>query len=262
MRKHILYFSLIIPLFFACSESKPQETAVEDAAAQSQMSQIESPESQQIVVVSIPHWDAVEGQMSRYEWSGGNWTEIGEAWPIVVGKAGMAWGKGNQTFTGAEGPIKKEGDKRSPAGIFKLGSAFGYSEAPNWVHMPYIQVVSTTMCIEDGSSNFYNQIIDEGQEQPDWNSTDHMLRKDDLYEWGVFVAHNSPEAEAGKGSCIFLHVWRQNDSGTAGCTAMDKGKMRELIKWLDPSKKPILLQMPENIPEFAESKQKLNLSDV
>ncbi|MEL6255097.1 MAG: L,D-transpeptidase family protein [Bacteroidota bacterium] len=262
MRKHILYFSVIIPLFFACSESKTEEKSPEKAPAQSQMSQIEIPESQQLVVVNVPHWDAVEGQLSRYEWSEDSWKEVGEAWPIVVGKAGMAWGKGNQAFSGAEGPIKKEGDKRSPAGIFLLGSAFGYSEAPNWVNMPYIQVVSTTMCIEDGNSNFYNQIIDEGEHAADWNSTDHMLRKDDLYEWGVFVAHNSPEAEAGKGSCIFLHVWRQNDSGTAGCTAMDKRKMQELIKWMDPTKKPILLQMPANIPEFAQSRSKWNLPDA
>lgn len=262
MRKHILYFSVIIPLFFACSESKPKEEVPNEVEAQSQMSQMEKPESQQLVVVSVAHWDAVEGQMSRYEWSGEAWEEVGKAWPIVVGKSGMAWGKGNETFSDAEGPIKKEGDKRSPAGIFQLGSAFGYSEAPNWVNMPYIQVVSSTMCIEDGNSNYYNQIIDEGEENPDWNSTDHMLRKDDLYEWGVFVAHNSPAAEAGKGSCIFLHVWRKNDSGTAGCTAMDKVNIQDLIKWLDPAKKPILLQMPSNIPEFMESKSKLNLMDA
>ena len=93
MRKHILYFSVIIPLFFACSDSKPQKESVEEEVPQAQMNQIESPESQQIVVVSIPHWDAVEGQLSRYEWSGNGWKEVGTAWPIVVGKSGMAWGK-------------------------------------------------------------------------------------------------------------------------------------------------------------------------
>ena len=86
-----------------------------------------------------------------------------------------------------------------------------------------------------------------------------MLRKDDLYEWGVFVAHNSPEAESGKGSCIFLHVWRKNDSGTAGCTAMDKSRMRELIAWLKPDKQPLLVQMPENIAEWAQVKTEFNL---
>ncbi|MEZ4850769.1 MAG: hypothetical protein R3B93_19570 [Bacteroidia bacterium] len=72
------------------------------------------------------------------------------------------------------------------------------------------------MCIEDGTSAYYNQIIDEEQAQADWNSTDHMLRKDDLYEWGMFVVHNSPQAVNGDGSCIFLHVAEIDGDGTAG----------------------------------------------
>lgn len=258
MMRDILYLFSILALL-ACEapkksmkEALPKEVGLE-------VSEITVPKNQQIVQVSIPDWNSVEGRLMRYEWEEGGWKAVDEGWPIVVGKAGMAWGKGIQEFPNAEGPQKVEGDKRSPAGIFVLGSAFGYADKPDWLEGPYVHVVPTTMCIEDGASQFYNQIIDEKEESPDWNSTDHMLRKDDLYEWGVFVAHNSPEAESGKGSCIFLHVWRQNDSGTAGCTAMDKSRMRELISWLKPDKRPLLLQMPENIPELAQVKKELNL---
>ncbi|MEM6803639.1 MAG: L,D-transpeptidase family protein [Bacteroidota bacterium] len=262
MLKHILYFSLFLALFLACSEVKSNKETQEGEPVQQKVSQMSEPEHQQVVLVSIPDWNAVEGRLMRYEWEGGVWQAQDEGWPIVVGKAGMAWGKGMREFPDAEGPQKVEGDKRSPAGVFILGAAFGYADKPDWLEGPYVHVIPSTMCIEDGESQFYNQIIDEKEESADWNSTDHMLRKDDLYEWGVFVAHNSPEAESGKGSCIFLHVWRRNDSGTAGCTAMDKSRMKELVAWLKPQKRPILLQMPEKAQELNELKRELNLPSL
>lgn len=252
MLKYILGFSVIIPLLFACTETKEGKMGTVEVSSEVVETSTKAPSNQQIVVVQTSDWDAVEGSLRRYEWEADAWKQVGEDWPIVVGKKGMAWGKGIKSFGGAEGPIKKEGDKKSPAGVFVLGSAFGYALDPGGIQVPYIPVVSTTMCIEDGASTSYNQIIDEGSTEADWNSTDHMLRKDDLYEWGVFVAHNSPNAEAGKGSCIFLHVWRQNDSGTAGCTAMEKSNMKELIEWLKPEKAPLLIQMPKSAGELEQ----------
>lgn len=259
MLKYILGFSVIILLLFSCSESNKSQSEKNTSVPVVEKVEVEEPVNKQIVVVQTPDWDEVQGTLSRFSWENGSWKRVGEDWPIVVGKSGMAWGSGMKNFNNTDGPIKKEGDKRSPAGVFLLGSAFGYALDPAGIQVPYIPVVSTTMCIEDGNSSFYNQIIDEVEEQADWNSTDHMLRKDDLYEWGVFVANNSPNAQAGKGSCIFLHVWRQSDSGTAGCTAMEKANMKALIEWLDPAKAPILIQMPTAAEQLSEEMKELSL---
>jgi D-alanyl-D-alanine dipeptidase len=47
----------------------------------------------------------------------------------------------------------------------------------------------------------------------------------------------------GRGSCIFLHIWTGADSHTAGCTAFDEGKLRDVIVWLDPKRQPLLVQL-------------------
>jgi L,D-peptidoglycan transpeptidase YkuD (ErfK/YbiS/YcfS/YnhG family) len=72
-----------------------------------------------------------------------------------------------------------------------------------------------------------------------------MKRGDDLYEYGVWVLYNSNPVSAGNGSCIFIHVWRNEHSGTAGCTAMSKDNILKLIHWLDKKKSPVLLQVVE-----------------
>ena len=81
-----------------------------------------------------------------------------------------------------------------------------------------------------------------------------MLRDDDLYKWGVFVEHNTKPTKPEYGSCIFFHLWRGPGKHTAGCTAMTENNMLDLIKWLDASKEPRLVQLVnEDYPEFAKN---------
>ncbi len=205
----------------------------------------------QVLVVTTSDWDTAEGTLTQYElWESeagdeGEWKQAGEKVPVLIGKNGLGWGIGLEDYRGMEGPVKQEGDLKSPAGIFALGTAFGYAlpEEVGAMDWEYTPVVETTMCIEDTGSVAYNRILDEGTREADWTSTDHMLRDDDLYEWGVFVLHNAQPAVPGGGSCIFLHVWREGGSGTAGCTSMAKGKMKSILDWLDPDLDPVLIQV-------------------
>ncbi len=43
---------------------------------------------------------------------------------------------------------------------------------------------------------------------------------------------------------IFLHLWQAPNRGTAGCTAMGESDMRALMRWLDPTRNPVLIQLP------------------
>ena len=218
---------------------------------------VPSPTFQQLLIVTTPDWNAFQGTLSKYEWDVKGWKKVGESIPIVVGKKGMAWGKGVMDFPQNGGSAKKEGDQRSPAGVFELGTAFGYAKQIEGLKTVYTPISPTTMCIEDRTSSSYNQIIDEAEIPSDWNSTDHMLRDDDLYEWGVFVEHNYDPPVPGGGSCIFLHIWREDNKGTAGCTAMEKSKMREILAWLDSSKNPRLVQVP--LPAYEVLSSSLDL---
>lgn len=210
--------------------------------------------SRQLIVVTTANWNEVNGRLRRYERSetNGVWREIGSAISVVVGRNGMAWGRNGSDdwskLARPNDPVKKEGDGRSPAGIFKLSSAFGYAakEQAGRVKLPYVQATKTLECVDDPQSKNYNRVIERGSvSNPDWNSSEQMRRNDDQYRWGVIVDHNYARPEAGCGSCIFLHIWSGAGKGTAGCTAMESAKMEELLFWLDPQKQPVIVQLPQ-----------------
>src|SRR5262249_32698068 len=52
-------------------------------------------------------------------------------------------------------------DGRSPAGIFSLGSAFGYAPRgqAGEVKLPYVQAVATLECVDDPRSAHYNKSL-------------------------------------------------------------------------------------------------------
>ncbi|MEO1413667.1 MAG: L,D-transpeptidase family protein [Bacteroidota bacterium] len=206
-----------------------------------------APAYQQILLVTTENWDTPKGILRKYGWDADQqkWQIAGAALHVLIGKKGLGWGLGLHDAQGWTGPRKKEGDLKSPAGVFELGTAFGYQVEKPAFDWPYTPVVSTTMCIEDIQSMYYNTILDEGEVTSDWESTDHMLRKDDLYEWGVFVLHNSDTPIPGGGSCIFIHVWREGGKGTAGCTSLDKNELKRLLQWMDPQAQTLLIQVPK-----------------
>ena len=57
---------------------------------------VEIAESRQLILVATSGWGAVDGEMTLYERDSINdqWKAVGEKIPIVVGRNGMAWGKG------------------------------------------------------------------------------------------------------------------------------------------------------------------------
>lgn len=164
----------------------------------------------------------------------------------MLGKNGLGWGLGLLDAKSRVGPRKIEGDNRVPAGIFRLGPAFGYASArsASWIKLHYVPLTKTTEGVDDPGSHYYNQLIDRSKiARVDWRSSEQMRRADDLYKWGVFVAHN-PTAASGAGSCIFLHIWKNPSTPTTGCTAMAEPDLVPLLRWLDPGAQPVLVQMP------------------
>jgi len=208
--------------------------------------------ARQIVVVTTADWASVSGTLQRFERSNPHaaWKAVGQPFPIVVGKTGLAWGNGlvanERLGASANDPIKQEGDGKAPAGVFALGTAFGYEpQALAGSRLPYLHLTSSVECVDDAKSRYYNRIVDrQNISAPDWNSSEHMLRDDELYHWGVAVNHNANPVRPAGGSCIFMHVWRAAGEGTVGCTAMPKEDVEQLIQWLDPAKSPRLVQLP------------------
>jgi zinc D-Ala-D-Ala dipeptidase len=203
-------------------------------------------EAGQAIVVTTNGWDSVDGTLRRFERQSGIWTQIGQAAPVVIGKNGLGWDPETRAggFTAQE--VKREGDGRSPAGVFRLSSEFGFDDSPPDNNMKYLPLTAETECVDDAGSAFYNEIVDRALiPRPDWKSSEKM-REVAQYRLGVVVAYN-PRRVKGAGSCVFMHIWRGVGAGTAGCTAIDQTTIRPIIETLDEKKKPILIQLPDEI---------------
>jgi len=176
---------------------------------------------------------------------GGPWRQQGAAIPVMLGKNGLGWGLGLHGEAG-EGPVKREGDGKAPAGIFRLGPAFGYAPAGTRpLKIAYTQMTDSFECVDDAESFQYNQVLDASRlGGRDWKSAEKMLRPDGEYLLGVMVEHNPAPARPGAGSCIFMHVWRNPGGYTSGCTAMARKDMERVAAWLDAAKSPVLVQLP------------------
>jgi L,D-peptidoglycan transpeptidase YkuD (ErfK/YbiS/YcfS/YnhG family) len=212
---------------------------------------------QQLVVVRTSDWDAVAGTLETYQWNGPRkqWEAALPPIPIVVGQKGLAWGAGLHdpalAVSPPTHPRKREGDRKAPAGVFRIESAYAYSRDAQMAkcQMPLTVVNQTTLCVDDARSGYYNQII--GQDtasRRDWQSAEEMRRADVLYKYGLVVGYNTgPATQAGNGSCIFIHIWSGASKGTMGCTAMTEANLVRLMQWLDPTKRPVLVQAPRAV---------------
>ena len=203
----------------------------------------------QAVVVVSEGWEAVPALLRRYERDTGKgaWRQVGDEVPVVLGRSGLGWGRGlhgeGAPYSREGEPGKREGDGRAPAGVFALGKVFGYeAQELDGVKMPLEVMDKGQVCVDDVKSRHYNHIVLGGEQ--DWDSCEQIHRPDELYRYGVVVEHNMTPTRPGDGSCIFMHVWRGLDIPTAGCTAMEMERIRELVFWLDPARKPVLVQMP------------------
>ena len=150
-----------------------------------------------------------------------------------IGRNGIAWGLG--LLPNRLGRIKKEGDGKSPAGLFTISSAFGYAKEALNKNFAYTPIDKKLLCIDDTNSPFYNRLVTKPHKA---KSYEQMYRSDGLYEYGLVIDHNK-EGKKGAGSCIFLHIMRSDASPTAGCTAIKKASLIRLIKLLEQKKKPL-----------------------
>ena len=208
-------------------------------------------QARQMLLVTTADWDAQDGQLRRYERSsaGAPWHAVGTPANVTVGRSGSAWGVGLHPAQ-ADGPHKREGDGRAPAGAFAIGTAFGYAGRADTA-LPYQPMQAEDWCIDVNGSPLYNRIVNtrEVGAAAVVGSTEPMRRDihadgDERYRWGFVIEHN-PGNVAGGGSCIFAHVWDAPGVPTAGCTAMPEADIRTVLAWLRPQARPVFVLLPQ-----------------
>jgi len=189
-------------------------------------------DARRLLLVTSPGWNNHRARLRLYERLSENddWRAKGAWRAAVIGRSGLAWGWSYQSLRRPGEPVKREGDGRTPAGAHRLGTAFGFEPRPT---MPYLQLKSSTVCVDDPGSRYYNTIIDADQVPNDWTSAEKM-REIEVYKIGFVVDYLSDRASRA-GSCIFAHIWNGPESGTAGCLAAPEAVIENLQKILKPA---------------------------
>jgi L,D-peptidoglycan transpeptidase YkuD (ErfK/YbiS/YcfS/YnhG family) len=162
----------------------------------------------------------------------GDWVDVLPPITSVIGRSGFADPGG-----------KKEGDGKTPSGVFRLETAFGYlPTAPT--RMAYRQATAEDLWVDDTDSPDYNRWVKRGETAAAY---EEMRRGDDLYKYGVVIEYNTEPVVRGNGSAIFLHIWSGEGQPTAGCVAMAEPDLLRILGWLDPAKKPVTVMGTEEI---------------
>jgi len=201
----------------------------------------------QLIVAVAPTWDSMTGTLQRYEREGRKWKAVGDPWPVLFGKNGLAWGTG---VRGQEEPGKHkvERDGRAPAGIFRLGTIYTYDAAlPPGSDYPFHTVTNADAWVDDVTLPDYNKhVVVDPKNPPAWFAKQRMRQGDFAYRWLVEIRHNSDPPVPGAGSAIFFHIRRGPQRPSAGCTTMAEGDLVTLIRWLRSDAKPSYVLLPRD----------------
>ena len=136
---------------------------------------------------------------------------------------------------------EREGDSRSPVGIFHFTKAFGIAPDPG-CKMPYTQVDDTHYWVGDGASPLYNQFTSTKDGAVfDTKESEHIIEYTKPYQYCLNISYNE-EGKPGLGSAIFLHCY-SNNTYTGGCVAIPEDNMRQLMRRIQPGCKIIIAEL-------------------
>ena len=176
----------------------------------------------QVIVVTAPRYGVTTATLTAYERDGSGWRQAFGPWPAHVGTRGVA-----------PPGEKREGDGRTPSGVYGFEFFFGVAADPG-VRFPYRRISSRSIVWDDDpASPRYNTWVDLDV-QPAGNEPEPMYVSP-AYDHGAVIAYNTTRTP-GLGSAIFLHV--STGGATAGCVSLPVGRLVEVLRWLEPAQSP------------------------
>ena len=178
-----------------------------------------------LVLVTAPNMNSTAATLQTFERAAVNqsWRPVSDPEPAVIGRGGMGWSHFYRALARPGEPMKIEGDKLAPAGVYSIGRSFGVvpSQRAN-----YINVKPDTVCVDDPGHRAYNTITTRASVAPN-TRVENMGRILPMYRRGIVVDYPT-NARAQAGSCIFIHVWKSPTTGTAGCVALPESRVEAL----------------------------------
>jgi L,D-peptidoglycan transpeptidase YkuD (ErfK/YbiS/YcfS/YnhG family) len=133
---------------------------------------------------------------------------------------------------------KREGDGKTPSGIYPLKMTFGYDSMIK-TKMPYRQTLADDIWVDDPNAVDYNHWTKK--QETGAASYEIMKRDDNLYKYGIIIEYNTHPVIKGNGSAIFMHIWKGEGTTTAGCVAASEENILKILEWLDPAASPLII---------------------
>ena len=124
---------------------------------------------------------------------------------------------------------EKEGDSKTPVGVFKMNTPFGIADSVEGFPDNYIKVDPDMYWNGDSASDRYNKLVNVKEYTAfDRSASEHLINYSGYYDYCIDTGYNY-EGTPYRGSAIFLHCV-VNDEHTHGCIAIPKEYMTEIMK--------------------------------
>ena len=205
----------------------------------------------QVIVVTAPSWRSTTATLRAYERDRkGGWREVMGATPARLGWSGL--------YLAAE---RRQGTGKTPAGTFAIPRAFGRLADPGtqlpyrkfdrddaWTYNPArpatYNVYQTSRAGWAGYGGYAEHLWSYGSQYNYVAVMDYNLPGGPIRTGADGVRRAAEPADTKAGGGIFLHV--TNGKVTAGCVAIPERAMRDVLRWLDPDRKPVIVVGPES----------------
>jgi L,D-peptidoglycan transpeptidase YkuD (ErfK/YbiS/YcfS/YnhG family) len=197
------------------------------ACAPSLASRLQTGSATQLVTVVARSHASTQGTVRLWRKQGGCWRRTAGPWTAWLGERGTS-------------PDKREGDLRTPSGVFGfLPTMYGLAPNPG-VHYRYRRLVCGDWWVEDPASPFYNRFrhVRCGSTPPFRGKSEELSRSPTAYRHLAVIAYNTSPAVPGRGSGIFLHV--STGRPTIGCVSLPLPQLVTTLRWLRPSARPLI----------------------
>ena len=136
------------------------------------------------------------------------------------------------------GKKKIEGDNITPQGTYRVVKIYYRKDRIKKISSKFklIKIKKNMGWCDDPKSNQYNQLIN----LPSNFNHEKFYRKDSIYDLILVLNYNMNPIVKNKGSGIFIHVSKRNYKKTAGCIALKKTHLIQLVKEIKKETKIII----------------------
>lgn len=180
--------------------------------------------SHQAVTVTVSSDGSTTGSYEAWQRTSAGWRLVFGPWTANIGYGGLA-------------PLgaKREGDGKTPAGVYGFSGMFGVDPDPGVSYSWRAVTGSYDVWDDDPSSPRYNEWVDSRTANP--GLAPEPMDNTPAYDYGAVIAYNQARTP-GLGSAIFMHV--STGGSTAGCVSLPVGQLLSVLHWLDPADEPVI----------------------